>query len=321
VEDRSGVHIGVDPVQLTHRQILSSGEHRVNSAKPERFDNDPGALASASAENANCNRRAAMEFSKKQMDIGLVTADAEKARRFYGEVMQLREEEPMQIGDTVTQYRFRAGGQLVKLMDYPDKPQQRPSGLYDGIGYRVLAFFVDDLDDLIGRIEAGGGRVAPGVDLPGKLRIRFAKDADGNMLELLGLEEPAGDSLEDRVQVGMTVANSENSRHFYGQVLGLAEHTSLPMRDDMTRYGFSAGSSTLKFWSRPEPLANFAGALNASVGIRFVTLWVRKIDALAAALEARGAKIVIPPMQLPDARIFFAEDPDGNWIEFAEPAQ
>lgn len=189
MEDRSGVHIGVDPVQLTHRQILSSGEHRVNSAKPERFDNDPGALASASAENANCNRRAAMEFSKKQMDIGLVTADAEKARRFYGEVM------------------------------------------------------------------------------------------------------------------------------------GLAEHTSLPMRDDMTRYGFSAGSSTLKFWSRPEPLANFAGALNASVGIRFVTLWVRKIDALAAALEARGAKIVIPPMQLPDARIFFAEDPDGNWIEFAEPAQ
>jgi len=262
-----------------------------------------------------------MEFSKQQMDIGLVTADAEKARRFYGKIMNLPEEEPMKIGGTVTQYRFRAGGQLVKLMDYPDKPKQQPSGLYDGIGYRVLAFFVDDLDDLIGRIEAGGGRVAPGVDLPGKLRIRFAKDSDGNMLELLGLEEPAGAALKDRVQVGMTVANSDHSRQFYGQVLGLAEHPSLPMQGDMTRYAFSAGRSTLKFWSRPEALPNFAGALNASVGIRFVTLWVREIDALAAELEARGAKIVIPPMQLPDARIFFVEDPDGNWIEFAESAE
>lgn len=189
-----------------------------------------------------------MEFSKKQMDVGLVTADAERARRFYGDVMELAEEEPVSIGGTVTQYRFRAGGQLVKLMDYPDKPKRRPSGLYDGIGYQVLAFFVDDLDALIDRIEANGGRVAPGVDLPGKLRIRFAKDADGNMLELLGLEEPGGDALKDRVQVGMTVADVENSRHFYGQVLGSSEHPSLPMRDDMTRYAFSS-PHTLKFWS------------------------------------------------------------------------
>jgi catechol 2,3-dioxygenase-like lactoylglutathione lyase family enzyme len=118
----------------------------------------------------------------------------------------------------------------------------------------------------------------------------------------------------------MTVADVENSRHFYGQVLGLSEHPSLPMRDDMTRYAFSAGRSTLKFWSRPEALPNFAGAMNASVGIRFVTIWVRKVDALAGELEARGAKIAIPPMQLPDARICFVADPDGNWIELAEPA-
>jgi predicted enzyme related to lactoylglutathione lyase len=264
-----------------------------------------------------------LEFSKKQMDVGLVTADADKARRFYSEVMRLQEEEPISIGGTVTQYRFRAGAQLVKLMDYPDKPQMQPSGLYDGIGYRVLAFFVDDLDALIERIETSGGRVAPGVDLPGKLRIRFAKDADGNMLELLGLEEPGGEGLKDRVQVGMTVSDSQNSRRFYGEVLGLAEHPSMPMRDNMIRYAFSAGRSTLKFWSRQatETLPNLAGAMNASVGIRFVTIWVKEVDALAKDLEARGVKIVIPPMQLPDARIFFVADPDDNWIELAEPVQ
>jgi catechol 2,3-dioxygenase-like lactoylglutathione lyase family enzyme len=262
-----------------------------------------------------------VEFSKNQMDVGLVTADADRARRFYGDVMHLAEEAPRHIGGSVAQYRFRAGGQRVKLMDYPDKPQKQPSGLYDGIGYRVLAFFVDDLDALIVRIETNGGRVAPGVDLPGKLRIRFAKDADGNMLELLGLEQPGGEALQDRVQVGLTVADAENSRHFYGKVLGLAEHPSLPMRDDMTRYAFSAGRSTLKFWCRPEPLPNLAGAMNASVGIRYVTIWVRNMDALARELEARGANIVVPPMQLPDARICFVEDPDGNWIELAEPPE
>jgi catechol 2,3-dioxygenase-like lactoylglutathione lyase family enzyme len=86
----------------------------------------------------------------------------------------------------------------------------------------------------------------------------------------------------------------------------------------MTRDAFSVGSSTLKFWSRSESLPNLAGPIHARVGIRVITIWVRGLDELAKDLEARGAGLVRPATQRLDARIFFASDPDGNWIEFAE---
>ncbi len=256
---------------------------------------------------------------KPQLDIGLVTANAEKARSFYGEVFGLPEEEPVESNGG-TQYRFRAGNQLVKLMDLPEKPPTNPSDMYAGIGYRVMAFLVDDLPALRERILATGrGATEPAIVL-GKLAVSFAKDADGNMLELIGLPEPQGEALQDRVQIGLTVADVERSRHFYGEVLGLSEHPQMAMDGGLTRYAFSAGTTTIKFWSKGPDLERFAGPFPAAVGIRFVTFSVQNVDELARELKDRGARIPLPPMDIAGrAKIFFAEDPDGNWIEFAEP--
>ena len=256
---------------------------------------------------------------KPQLDIGLVTADAEKARQFYAEVLGLSEEEPA-VSNTGTQYRFRAGNQLLKLMDLPEKPPTHPSDIYAGIGYRVLAFFVDDLPALRERILATGRGITEPKIIVGKIAISFAKDGDGNMLELIGLPEPAGDSLEDRIQIGLTVADIEKSRHFYGEVLGLPEQPQMAMGDGMTRHAFSAGSTTIKFWSKGPELERLSGPFPAAVGIRYVTFNIEDADGLARELAERGAKIAIPPMALAGrVKIFFAEDPDGNWIEFAEP--
>ena len=256
---------------------------------------------------------------KKQLDIGLVTADAQKARDFYGEVFGLPEEEPV-ASSRGTQFRFRAGNQLIKLLDLPQKPPRYPSEMYAGIGYRVMAFFVDDLPALRERILATGRGVTKPTIVLGKLAISFAKDADGNMLELIGLPEPRGDTLQDRVQIGLTVADVEKSRHFYGEVLGLGEHPQMPMSEGLTRFAFSAGSTTIKFWSKGPGLARFAGPFPEAVGIRFVTFTVDDVDGLARELARRGARIAMPLTDIAGrARIFFAEDPDGNWIEFAEP--
>ena len=135
---------------------------------------------------------------KRQLDIGLVTADAEKACSFYGEVLGLREEEPA-ASSRGTQFRFRAGNQLVKIMDLSEKPPRNPGEMYAGIGYRVMAFFVDDLPALRERILATGKGVTEPTIVLGKLAVSFAKDADGNMLELIGLPEPRGDTLQDRI--------------------------------------------------------------------------------------------------------------------------
>ena len=97
-----------------------------------------------------------MKLEEPQLDIGLVTADASKARSFYGEILGYPEEEPRSFCGDAVQYRFRAGAQLLKLMDLPQKPESHPTGIYDRIGYRVLAVFVDDLTALREKIHESG---------------------------------------------------------------------------------------------------------------------------------------------------------------------
>jgi catechol 2,3-dioxygenase-like lactoylglutathione lyase family enzyme len=248
-----------------------------------------------------------------------VTADASAACTFYREVLQLEPLPSRELPAGRRQHAFCFGRQRIKLLELPQAPPRQPSGLYDGNGYRVLGLLTADLDSICERVEARGRRVSKGIDLPGRLRIRFAKDADGNMLELIGLEDVSGDALTDPVQVGLTVSNIESARHFYGEVLGLPEQPQISMGDGMTRYAYSIGSSTLKFWTRGPGLPNLGGSPGHAVGIRYVTLKVRDLDAVAARVDAAGAKLVGAPKQLPGRRMLFVEDPDGSWIELSEP--
>jgi catechol 2,3-dioxygenase-like lactoylglutathione lyase family enzyme len=260
-----------------------------------------------------------VKLEKPQLDIGLVTADASKARSFYGEILGYPEEEPQSFGGDAVQYRFRAGDQLLKLMDLPEKPETQPTGIYDRIGYRVLAVFVDDLPALRERIHESGRKSTEPTVIVGDLAISFAKDADGNMLELIGLPEPQGDALGNRLQIGLTVADVEKSRDFYGRVLGLAEQPQMEMGKGLTRYAFSAGSTTLKFWCPGDGLPRGSGPIDRAVGIRFVTFTVADLDGLCGDLESCGAPVIVAPTRLANgSRIMFVEDPDGNWIEFAE---
>ena len=54
-------------------------------------------------------------------------------------------------------------------------------------------------------------------------------------------------------------------------------------------------------------------------GLRYFTLSVSNVDAVAAACEAAGATIVIPVSEIrPGVRIVMVADPEGNWVEFAD---
>ena len=260
-----------------------------------------------------------VKLAKPQLDIGLVTSDSEKARAFYGDILGFSEEEAKPFGSDALQYRFRTGNHLIKLMDYATTPASQPSGMYDRLGYRVIALLVDDLPAIRTRIHQTGRKTTDPVVIVGKLEVSFAKDSDGNLLELIGLPEPKGEALADRVQIGLTVGDAEKSRAFYGQTLGLEEQPEMEMSQSLTRYAFSAGSTTIKFWSPdPSPEAG-TGPIGNAVGIRYVTFSVPDLDLLCSDIAARGAKIVLPPTVLPGGtRISFTCDPDGNWIEFVE---
>jgi catechol 2,3-dioxygenase-like lactoylglutathione lyase family enzyme len=182
----------------------------------------------------------------------------------------------------------------------------------------VLGLVVDDLDALCDRIQASGRRVAPGIDLPGSWPVRFARDADGNMLELIGRPEAAPRTHLDRLQVGLTVADAGRMRAFYGGALGLPEQPSRPMGDGMTRYAFAVGDSTLKLWSRPEPLPRLSGAPGLRRGIRGVSLAVASLEPARAELASRGVAPAADPGVPGAERAFWIEDPEGGWIEIRE---
>jgi len=223
------------------------------------------------------------------LDLVLATADPATAAAFYADVLGAspgpdaspwRADCAVAFGDQVIAFR-RAG----------ERQRSSPKGIYDAIGLRVVALFVADLDAVCERLEARGRRVAPGVDLPGKLSIRFARDSDGNTLELIGLVEAAPPP--HPLQVGLTVRNADASRAFYSDELGLRPQPPAPISAGVTRYGFDVGPATLKLWQPVGDTAALPLHAPGQIGIEAVVL--------------RG---VAPA----PART----DPDGNRIEWME---
>jgi catechol 2,3-dioxygenase-like lactoylglutathione lyase family enzyme len=254
-----------------------------------------------------------LDPARPVLDIGLVTAERDEAIAFYREVLGF-----MPCGGAA--HRLRFGAQCIEWIQPEVTPPRQPSGLYDGTGYRVLGLLVDDLDAICERIEARGRRVAEGVDLPGRLRIRFAKDVDGNMLELIGLPEPAGPALRDRIQIGLTVADAARTRTFYARELGLPEHPDVPMGEGMTRYSVAVGGTTLKFWQRPVAPPRLGGTPLAAIGIRYTIASLTDAENTVAALTAHGLRVEPAPQALGPAVVACLVDPDDCWIALREAA-
>lgn len=266
-----------------------------------------------------------MELTRPELDVGVATRNAAAALAFYRDVMGFSEIAPLGMGEMGEMKRLHVGKNVLKLYDFKRAPEPCEGGTDKAIGMRLLAFLLDDLDAVLARFDAQQlpyRRMPLPDDSP--FKVAFANDADGNALELVGLGKPAGDKLTARLQIGLTVGDVERSRHFYGQLLGLREEPEMKLPKSMgvvgnVRYGFVAGATTIKFWSRGE-LPVKTGAPGRMTGIRLITAHVADVDASIAALRARGVTIKGEPSDFAGvARVAFIADPDGNWIELAGP--
>jgi catechol 2,3-dioxygenase-like lactoylglutathione lyase family enzyme len=244
------------------------------------------------------------------LGIDLVTADLAAARRFYLDVIGLIEAERDCGHSGGLCHDLILEDQRLHLRAPEPTPPRADLGIYAGLGYRVMGLLVDDLVGLCGRITAAGGRVSEGRDVPGRLPVRFARDPDGNLLELIGLDEKGISGGESRIQIGLTVSNADASARFYREVMGFAEQARAPIGRGMTRYGFTAGTTTLKLWERtPAPPRQSGPPLDA-IGIRSIRLPVMDAGRAAAVLASRGAD-----SERTVDRAVFVVDPDDNWIE------
>jgi glyoxylase I family protein len=266
-----------------------------------------------------------VELTRPELDVGIATRNGAAALAFYRDVMGFAEIAPLPMGELGAMQRLRFGGHVLKLYDFKNPPESFEGGTDKAIGMRLLAFLLDDLEAVLARFDE---RQLPyrRLQLPDNtpFKVAFASDADGNALELVGLAKPAGERLTARVQIGLTVADIARSRQFYGQQLGLREEPEMKLSKSMgvvgnVRYGFVAGATTIKFWSRGE-LPVKTGAPGRMTGIRLMTAFVPDVDAAVAELRERGVTIKSEPSDFGGvARVAFIADPDGNWIELACP--
>ena len=199
-----------------------------------------------------------MELTRPELDVGIATRNSGAALAFYRDVLGFSEIAPLPMGELGAMKRIQVGGHVLKLYDFKNAPEACEGGTEKAIGMRLLAFLLDDLEAVLARFDAHKlpyRRLPLPDDRP--FKVAFANDADGNALELVGLGKPAGDKLKARMQIGLTVGDVARSRHFYGQLLGLREEPEMKLPKSMgvvgnVRYGFVAGATTIKFWSRGE---------------------------------------------------------------------
>jgi catechol 2,3-dioxygenase-like lactoylglutathione lyase family enzyme len=127
------------------------------------------------------------------------------------------------------------------------------------------------------------------------------------------------DLLTPGVEVGLVTTNLEAMIAFYEDFLELPFQGEIDFPGGSQRR-YSLGGSVLKLvsYSPPPPLPAAAGGGRAQAGIRYFTIGVNNLRALADGFAASSYEVVEPLTEfapVPGMGWMFVADPDGNWIE------
>lgn len=112
---------------------------------------------------------------------GIRVRDLGRARRFYTEGLGLRASGSgrMPAGGMFEELRDPESGAVLELNYYPDDPPYREGDELDHLGFRV-----EDLDEVLARLERLGARVRIPPFVAGSWRLAFLSDPDGVWVEL-----------------------------------------------------------------------------------------------------------------------------------------
>jgi len=120
----------------------------------------------------------------KRIDhIELVTAEPERAVRFYTEVLGFEVRSRFTVPGGLELVYLDLGGTTVELMTYTGtQPAPRAEG--ERLGYRMMALEVDDMQRALDELKAKGVEPSWGpIVRPGYARAEI-RDPDGNSIEL-----------------------------------------------------------------------------------------------------------------------------------------
>ena len=127
------------------------------------------------------------------------------------------------------------------------------------------------------------------------------------------------DLLAPGIEVGLVTTNMEAMVAFYEGFLDLEFQGEVVFPGGSQRR-YSLGSGVVKLVTYdPAPAAPAApGGGRAQAGLRYFTIGVKNLRAVAAAFGESGYDVVEPLTEfqpVPGMGWMFVADPDGNWIE------
>jgi catechol 2,3-dioxygenase-like lactoylglutathione lyase family enzyme len=127
------------------------------------------------------------------------------------------------------------------------------------------------------------------------------------------------ETVRETVDIGILVRDIDACNRFYSDVLGLKKVGEVPIGGRI-QHRFQLGGALLKLLEFPDGNAPPAGPRGrlSQAGIRYITVHVRDVPALAKELEAKGVTLATPVTKTATgSTIAMFEDPESNTIEIA----
>jgi catechol 2,3-dioxygenase-like lactoylglutathione lyase family enzyme len=230
-----------------------------------------------------------MELAKRFVDVGIFTNRLDEMRAFYGERIRLPYEELLPVGGGVRQYRYGLLGSVLKINHSRDPLPPRIAG-----GYRKLS--ISD----------------PRTPMPIPMQ-----DPEGNDVELV----PTGQRGVNQIEIHIGVTDEAAVEKFYGDALQAERLSAGRFKLGETIISFQRDSAALHAAKSPSASAADVIASMRAVGMRYITVQVRDVDAEHRRFMSMGVWEGAAPVSLGAvARISFIRDPDGNFIEISQRA-
>ncbi|KUI28687.1 extradiol dioxygenase [Mycobacterium sp. IS-1742] len=127
------------------------------------------------------------------------------------------------------------------------------------------------------------------------------------------------DLLTPGIEVGLVTTNLDAMVAFYEGFLELQPQGVVDFPGgSQRRYTLGGGVLKLVTYSPPPAVPVAPGGGRAQAGLRYFTVGVKNLRAVAAAFEASGHEVVEPVTEfepVPGMGWMFVADPDGNWVE------
>lgn len=242
--------------------------------------------------------------------IDLQTTDQDGAKAFYGGLFGWElDDQPLPMGGHYTMASLDGGAVAGIGTQPPGTPEGMPP-------IWTTYFWVDDLDEVVGKVGTAGGQVVmPPMDVMETGRMAIVADPTGGMVGLWEANQHRGAETVNTpgslVWNELITGDPEGAASFYDAILGTT-HVTAPMGDDDYTVINAGDRGVAGIMSLPEHMG-----VPTAWTVYFGT---DDLDATVARIEELGGSIK-NQVDSPAGPLAVAADPQGAVFQVMQPTE